>query len=59
MWRIVTTESSLLALISFVEAAHEGVFMSETADPRIVADGLGVLVSMPEFLAVGLLTWAS
>lgn len=42
-------------LISFVAGAHEGVFRSRTANPHIVVDGLGVLVSIPEGLAVVLL----
>lgn len=40
----------VLALVSLVAAACNAVFMSKTADPRIVADGLRVFVPIPDRL---------
>lgn len=47
---IQARSSSYFALVSFNAAARDCVFMSWTADPHIVADILGVLVSMPDRL---------
>lgn len=38
-------------LVSFLAAARDSVFMPKTADPRIVAVGLGYLVPIPDGLA--------
>lgn len=42
---------SRLSHVSFVATACEAVSMSKTANPRIVADGFGMLVPMPVKLA--------
>lgn len=52
MWRREISDSLVFALISFVEVVREGVLTSKTADMRIVAKDLGVLVPIPEHLAV-------
>lgn len=49
-WRTVITQLLTFALVSLVAAACDCVFMSKTADFRIVVDGLGVLVPIPERL---------
>lgn len=48
VWRIEITELLVFALVSLVAAARDGVFILNTADLRIVADGLGVLVQIPD-----------
>lgn len=44
-------EFLVFALGSFVPTACDGVLMSKTTDMRIVADGSGVLVPVPDRLA--------
>lgn len=50
-WWIEISEFLVLALISFISAAREDVFMLRTADPRIDAEGMNVLVPMPKRLS--------
>lgn len=45
------TDISVFAAVSFVPAANHGDFMSKTANLHIVADGLCVLVPMPDRMA--------
>lgn len=40
----------VFAIFSFVATTANRVLMSRTTDPRIVADGLGVLIPMPDRL---------
>lgn len=44
-------EFLVFALVSFVAADHDGVFISKTTDRCIVPNRLRMLVSMPEQLA--------
>lgn len=46
IWLIKITYYLVFTPVSFVAAACGGVFMSNTGDPRIVGDGLGVFVPM-------------
>lgn len=41
----------VFVVVLFAAATRNGVFMSKTANPRIVADGLGLLGPMPDHLA--------
>lgn len=41
-------ELLVLAPVSFVDAACESLFMSETVDQRFIADPLGVLVPVTD-----------
>lgn len=41
------TKLLVFVLVWFVAPAREGIFISKTTDPRIVVEGLGVLVPMP------------
>lgn len=50
MWWIDIIEPLSSALISFVAAAHGGLFMSNTAYPRTVPEGLGGLMPMFDHL---------
>lgn len=51
IWKNEITEFLVFAIFSSVSIAQEGVFLSGTADPRIVAHGSRVLVTIPERLA--------
>lgn len=51
IWRNGITVLLVFTPVSSVAAAHNGGFMSKTASPRIVADGLEVLVLMLDRLA--------
>lgn len=42
-WRTTITSFIVFVLVSLFAVARDGFFMSKTADPRIVADCLGVL----------------
>lgn len=48
---IMITELLVFALVSFLAAARDSVFMSKAAESRVVADGPGVLVPIPDRLA--------
>lgn len=51
VWWVAITEFFVFALIPFIAGACYGVLMSRMADRRIVADGYGVLVPVPDSLA--------
>lgn len=51
VWRIVITWFLVFALVSFISASRNCVFMSKTADPSIFADGWGLLVPMLDQLS--------
>lgn len=51
IWRISITDFLVLTHVSFVAAAYNGVFMSKTSNFRIVAEGLGALVPLPDLSA--------
>lgn len=48
IWRIAITELLVPIVVSFVAAAHEGVFISKTADPRIAEEEFDVFVPLSE-----------
>lgn len=54
IWRIAITDFFVLALLSLVSTAGDEVSMSNNADLRTVADGLRILVPMPDLLARGI-----
>lgn len=53
IWRIANTDSLGFVFLLFISASCNGFFMSKTADPRIAADGLVVLMPMLDRLTRG------
>lgn len=51
VWRVAIRDLLVFALASFVAAARNSGFMSNKADPCIVADGLSLLMAMSDRLA--------
>lgn len=51
LWRITITELQVFVLIWFIAAAREGIFRLKKAGLGIVAEGLGLLIPMPDRLA--------
>lgn len=51
LWQISTKKFLVPALISFVAVFHKYVLNARTADQRIIAEGLGVLLPMLARLA--------
>lgn len=51
IWWIVIMSFLVFALFSFAAVTCNGIFMSKTADWRVVADGLGVLMPKLDSLA--------
>lgn len=45
LWQPAFVEFLLFSLISFIAVALSGIFMSKTTDPKIVVEGLSLLVS--------------
>lgn len=51
IWQKSITKFLLFSIDSLVAVARDGVFLSKTADPHIVVDGLGVMEARPDCLA--------
>lgn len=51
MWWITITKCFVFVAVSFVAAVRSGVAMSKNTDLRIVVNGLGLLVPIPDRLA--------